>query len=115
MSGKLRKIYLASSWRNERQPQAVQILRDAGHEVYDFRNPAEFTRDKAALDWCDTCILLLPCDRSAHLEARYAIGQGKSTLIVYEPKNFELELMYLLADNVACGLADMLPKLNIMK
>lgn len=35
-----RKIYLASSWRNERQPTMVRLLRDAGHEVYDFRNPA---------------------------------------------------------------------------
>ena len=34
-----RKIYLASSWRNEAQPAMVNILRDAGHEVYDFRNP----------------------------------------------------------------------------
>lgn len=32
------KIYLASSWRNEFQPQAVLDLRAAGHEVYDFRN-----------------------------------------------------------------------------
>lgn len=34
------KIYVASSWRNERQPSVVQALRQAGHEVYDFRNPA---------------------------------------------------------------------------
>ena len=34
------RIYLASSWRNERQPELVQILRSAGHEVYDFRHPA---------------------------------------------------------------------------
>ena len=33
------KIYLASSWRNEHQPDAVAFLRSAGHEVYDFRNP----------------------------------------------------------------------------
>lgn len=33
------KIYLASSWRNPEQPCAVEILRNAGHEVYDFRNP----------------------------------------------------------------------------
>ena len=32
-----RKIYLASSWRNERQPELVRTLRQAGHEVYDFR------------------------------------------------------------------------------
>jgi hypothetical protein len=33
------KIYVASSWRNEAQPSVVRALRDAGHEVYDFRNP----------------------------------------------------------------------------
>lgn len=33
------KIYLASSWRNVHQPAALAALRDAGHEVYDFRNP----------------------------------------------------------------------------
>jgi hypothetical protein len=34
------RIYLASSWRSERQPELVRILGEAGHEVYDFRNPA---------------------------------------------------------------------------
>lgn len=33
------KIYVASSWRNEFQPNVVFRLREAGHEVYDFRNP----------------------------------------------------------------------------
>lgn len=35
------KIYVASSWRNEFQPAVVNLLRELGHEVYDFRNPAE--------------------------------------------------------------------------
>ena len=34
------KVYVASSWRNERQPEVVQRLRAAGYEVYDFRNPS---------------------------------------------------------------------------
>lgn len=34
------RIYVASSWRNERQPSVVRALREAGHDVYDFRNPA---------------------------------------------------------------------------
>lgn len=34
------KIYVASSWRNQYQPDIVRFLRDLGHEVYDFRNPA---------------------------------------------------------------------------
>ena len=33
------RIYLASSWRNEHQPAILATLREAGHEVYDFRNP----------------------------------------------------------------------------
>lgn len=33
------KIYVASSWRNEEQPALVERLRQAGHEVYDFKNP----------------------------------------------------------------------------
>ena len=33
------KIYVASNWRNERQPILVGMLRVDGHEVYDFRNP----------------------------------------------------------------------------
>lgn len=34
------RIYVASSWRCERQPAVVAALRAAGHEVYDFKNPA---------------------------------------------------------------------------
>lgn len=34
------KIYVASSWRNEVQQDVVRALRQAGHDVYDFRNPA---------------------------------------------------------------------------
>ena len=34
------KIYLASSWRNAYQADVLTQLRAAGHEVYDFKNPA---------------------------------------------------------------------------
>lgn len=33
------KIYVASSWRNDYQQRVVEILRELGHEVYDFKNP----------------------------------------------------------------------------
>jgi len=33
-------IYVASSWRNNIQPDVVAALREAGFEVYDFKNPA---------------------------------------------------------------------------
>ena len=34
------KIYVASSWRNDIQPSVVEALRNAGHDVYDFRKPS---------------------------------------------------------------------------
>lgn len=137
-----RRIYVASSWRNPIQPVIVERLRQAGHEVYDFRNPAPgqqgfawrdcggeaatdgpgsgartissyleavrsdraaqgYALDKAALEWCDTCILVLPCGRSAHLELGYAAGQGKDTYVLLHEAQFEPELMYLLNTDIA--------------
>ena len=42
-------IYVAASWRTPRQQEVVQALRDAGHDVYDFRNPPE----KTGFHWSD--------------------------------------------------------------
>jgi len=35
------RIYAASSWCNQLQPAVIIALREAGHEVYDFRHPEE--------------------------------------------------------------------------
>lgn len=37
-----RRIYVASSWRNELQPEVVMALRADGRVVYDFKNPRPF-------------------------------------------------------------------------
>ena len=44
------KVYVASSWRNPYQPEVVARLREAGHEVYDFRNPEE---NPGGFHWAD--------------------------------------------------------------
>ena len=44
------KIYVASSWRNKRQPEVVKALIQRGHFVYDFRNP--YHRE-AGFQWAD--------------------------------------------------------------
>lgn len=69
---------------------------------------AGFGHDKRALDWCDTCILVLPCGRSAHLEAGYAAGQGKDVYFLLHPDKFEPELMYLLGTGCATSLDQIL-------
>lgn len=57
---------------------------------------AGFDEDMKALRRAHVCVLVLPCNRSAHLEAGYAIGAGKPTAI-YIPRFEEPELMYLAA------------------
>ena len=45
-----RRIYVASSWRNQHQPRVVGLLRELGHEVYDFLNPEP---GNAGFRWLD--------------------------------------------------------------
>jgi hypothetical protein len=52
-----------------------------------------FEKDSTAVRECDLCVLVLPCGRSAHLEAGFSAGMGKP-LIVYMPESCEPELMY---------------------
>ena len=59
------------------------------------------------MKWADAFVLLLPCNRSAHLEAGWAIGRGKPT-VIYTPEPSEPELMYLLADAVVVSEGELL-------
>jgi len=140
------KIYVASSWRNQEQPNVVAFLRSAGHEVYDFRRPssgddgfhwgeidlrwegwttgeyvraldheiaaAGFESDFDAMKWADACVLLLPCGRSAHLEAGYFVGASKPLHIYIPVSRTEPELMYKMATGVHTELADLLGALR---
>jgi hypothetical protein len=119
-------IYVATSWRNEFQPEVVRLLREDGHEVYDFRGeegfswrevdenwakwtPQEylrglnhscaergFKRDMDALLRCDACVYVMPCGPSASMEMGFARGQDK-LVIVYIPALREPDLMVKMA------------------
>jgi hypothetical protein len=142
------KVYVASSWRNSIQPEIVRVLREASHEVYDFRNPAPgqhgfawsevnsdwlnwtpeqfikdlysghpavergFHLDRTALEWCEACVLVLPCGRSAHLEAGYCVGRGKRVIFYLHPDRFEPELMYLLGNGCTCSTVELVEMLK---
>ena len=99
-----RKIYVASSWRNGVYPEVVAKLREAGHEVYDFRNPPSG-------EACDTCVLVLPCGRSAHTEAGWFAGKGRTT-IAYISERQEPELMYKLFSGVCCSIDELIETLK---
>lgn len=134
-------IYVASSWRNSYQEVVVQTLRLAGHDVYDFRNPAPsdngfhwseiasdwkkwdakafrqalthpiaehgFSNDWNAMTRADTCVLVLPCGRSAHLEAGYFVGAGKRLILLMLGEN-EPELMYKMTPHLCLNISEVL-------
>lgn len=141
----IRNIYLASSWRNEQQPEVLAALRADGHTVYDFRNPrpgvegfawsaidpqwecwspwaftqaletvtAEngFSNDWDAMEDADTGVLLLPCGRSAHIEAGYFVGHPYKSLHILMPELPEPELMYRMADGIHLTIESLLEAL----
>jgi hypothetical protein len=148
-----RRIYVASSWRNPYQQAVVGYLRDAGHAVYDVRNPCEgydnptgvvrgfqwseidhawqswtpnayraaldhplsvqaFASDYEAMKWADTCVLVLPSGRSAHIEAGYFNGADKRLYILAYGEN-EPELMYKMATAVCLDLGELLQEIRL--
>lgn len=141
----MRRIYLAASWRNEHHYPILLLLRNNGHQVYDFKNPFPgntgfawkeialekpctaqnyrkailehpiaaqgFMNDFRAMRWADTCVLLLPSGRSAHLELGWMAGAGKRT-IIYTRDGEEPELMALLADHIVVNAQELLEALK---
>lgn len=135
------KVYVASSWRCERQQSVVAALRAAGHEVYDFKNPAPeshgfgwkqctltpppwsaeetrsvllhpvaergFNFDMNALRWCDACVMVQPCGRSAALELGWAVGAGKVSVALLEDGQ-EPELMIKMVDKICVSLDEVI-------
>ena len=72
----------------------------------------QFTADLKALKWADTCVLVLPCGRSAHTEAGWMAGTGKK-VIVYLPEMQEPELMYKLFNRVVGTLESLCTSLSL--
>ena len=66
----------------------------------------QFSADMEALEAADTCVLVLPCGRSAHTEAGWMAGAGRR-VIAYIPEMVEPELMYKLFDGVVDSLDEL--------
>ena len=60
---------------------------------------AGFASDLEAMQRADACVLVLPCGRSAHLEAGWFCGQGKPVFAVLG-RSIEPELMYAMFDAI---------------
>lgn len=93
----------------------AKCLEKSGHNIYKvdaitaLDHPAvseqfkiAFNEDKKWLDWCECLIMMMPCGKSAHLEAGYVKGQGK-LLFIYWMNDLvkgEFDNMYQFADGL---------------
>ena len=65
-----------------------------------------------AMSDADTCVLLLPCGRSSHVEAGYMAGVGKRVFVYDTSTHITPELMYLTFDGYFHTEEDLLEALN---
>ena len=71
-----------------------------------------YQSDQDALDAAEATVLVMPCNRSAHLELGYTAGQGKPTIILLSEKDAEPELMYKMASCLVTSIDDALTALD---
>lgn len=82
------------NWRDQNTNGFIEMLK---HPIA----VEGFNSDFNAMRESKIFIMPIPCGRSAHLEAGWAIGQGKPTAILMNNNDaFEPELMYKLTDNL---------------
>lgn len=71
-----------------------------------------FKSDFGAMKWAESCVMVMPCGRSAHLEAGYFVGARKP-LVIFLPEVAEPELMYKMADFITTSEDELLIALRL--
>lgn len=82
-------IAMGGDWQGWDLPQVLQAL--------EYPAAIEgFNSNMMGMHKSNACVLVLPCGRSAHLEAGFMRGQGKRVFI-YAPEGWKTDLMYKMA------------------
>jgi hypothetical protein len=90
------------TWTSEQYVKALQ------HPIAD----EGFHSDYDGMKWADTCIMVLPCGRSANTEAGWMKGAGKE-VYVFSPIEQEPELMYKIHDGIITSFEELHEKFAI--
>jgi hypothetical protein len=102
--------YRGFSWRQthaEPPPWSAEVTRDVlGHPVA----ARGFGLDFDAMKWCDACVMVQPCGRSAALELGWCAGAGKFTCVLLADGQ-EPELMFKVADRLCTSLDEVVARL----
>lgn len=126
----MKNIYLIGSLRNPQIPEIAEMLREAGHFVFDdwyaagekaddawrayeigrgrtYREALQghaarhvYAFDRQHLHRCDTVVLALPAGKSSHMELGWACGAGKDTHVLLDKDYDRWDVMYQFATGV---------------
>lgn len=72
-----------------------------------------FENDFNAMQWADACVMVMPCGRSAHVEAGWMQGAGKPTIALLSTA--EPELMYNMFSKLAQTTEEVLEHLKYLE
>lgn len=70
-----------------------------------------FQNDWGAMEWAEAGVLIMPCGRSAHIEAGYFVGAKKPLFILLA--DGEPELMYKMATRLCLTIDELLSALRL--
>lgn len=90
-------------WTNEEFIEALK------HPIAD----KGFDSDFDAMQWADACVMVMPCGRSAHVEAGWMQGAGKPTIVLLSQA--EPELMYKMFSKLATNVDEVLEHLKYLE
>jgi len=88
-----RFVFHFTEIKNHFNIDGIEFLKDS-------KSQKAFKEDKKWIDWADAVVMLLPCGKSSHLEAGYAVGKGKKLYIIGEFPIGEFDVMYGFADKL---------------
>ena len=71
-----------------------------------------FWLDFGAMNWCEVCVLVMPCGRSAHLELGWAVGACRHTAVLLT--DAEPELMYKMCNYITDNIEDLISWLETL-
>lgn len=100
------------SWK-EIQPDCENWTTDEYIKILDHPIAERgFNLDWQAMQDVSACVLVLPCGRSAHIEAGYFVGANKPLFIYIPTEKTEPELMYKMANGVFSNSGELLDALR---
>ena len=89
------------SWNN------IQFVQALSHPL----SKKAFSADFRGMQWADACVLIMPCGKSAHIEAGYMKGKGKPLYILLDGEATRAELTYSIADGIFESVPQLLQRL----